>query len=185
MIKITELAHRQIAAVVAEGHVAVDATAGAGKDTLVLARLVGPGGRVYAFDIQQAALRRTEARLKESGLADRVELINDGHERMAEYVTCPVSAVVFNLGYLPGGDKNLVTVPDTTLAALRQALVLLRPGGLAALVTYPGHAAGKIEQERLIDLCRALNPHQYGVLMTTLLNREHEPPALLTITRFS
>ena len=41
------------------GDNALDGTAGNGHDTLLLAQCVGPGGRVWAFDVQpQAVLDR-------------------------------------------------------------------------------------------------------------------------------
>lgn len=112
MIRITEIAQKQVAEVLREGDRAVDATAGNGWDTLFLARLVGPDGRVYAFDIQQAALDETAALLRKNKLLERVDLIHAGHEAMASYVKEPVAAVMFNLGYLPGGDHSIVTRPD-------------------------------------------------------------------------
>src|SRR5690606_3119323 len=102
-----------------QGMVAVDATAGNGYDTVFLAGRVGPTGRVYAFDIQEEALRETRARITEQGLADRVELIHAGHERLLEYVNGPINAMVFNLGYRPRGDKRVITRPETTIEALK------------------------------------------------------------------
>lgn len=166
------------------GAVAIDATAGGGVDTLFLARTVGPGGHVYAFDVQQAALDRTRERLaaEASALAASAEtrpgagpdaaaaqpsarlrgggapgalapvaLLHAGHERMAELVAPEhrgrVRAVMFNLGYLPGegGDRAVITRPDTTLAALNAALELLAPRGIVTAVVYPGHDGGELE----------------------------------------
>lgn len=186
MIKITELAHRQIAEAIRGGgrHLVVDATAGGGRDTLYLAELVGPGGHVYAFDIQQEALDQTAALLAQACLTERVALVRAGHERMADFIEGAVSAVVFNLGYLPGGDKSIVTRPETTLIALRQALHLLRPGGIVTVIAYPGHAVGKIEREAIIEFCRSLRPNAYAVSHLTLINRDHEPPELFSLTKY-
>ncbi|WP_276354814.1 class I SAM-dependent methyltransferase [Cohnella caldifontis] len=137
----------------APGSLAIDATAGTGVDTLFLARTVGPKGRVFAFDIQEAALRRTRDRLAEAAAGDEalapVELVHAGHERMAEFVPAAshgrVRAIMFNLGYLPGGDENVITRPDSTLAALEAALELLAPGGALTAVLYPGHPGGETE----------------------------------------
>ncbi|MCL6545959.1 MAG: class I SAM-dependent methyltransferase, partial [Bryobacteraceae bacterium] len=129
---------------VKRGSVVVDATAGKGNDTLFLARLVGRHGKVYAFDIQDGALARTFSLLERHGLAGRVELVYAGHERLLEFVREPVDAVMYNLGYLPGGDQAIVTKPETTLASLGAALEILRPGGRVSLVSY-GSVAGKLE----------------------------------------
>ena len=69
-----------------------------------------------------------------------------------------VAVVMFNLGYLPGGDKSLVTRPDTTLPALRAALDLLAPGGLVSVVAYPGHFGGAEESEAVEAFLRDLPP---------------------------
>lgn len=50
--------------------------------------------------------------------------------------------IAFNLGYLPGGDKTLITEPHTTLKALNVAKDILTPGGLISLVVYVGHPGG-------------------------------------------
>lgn len=136
------LSHLMIPSFLNQGDLAVDATCGNGHDTLLLAELVGDCGTVWAFDVQESAIRATAKRLDEAGLTGRVKLIRSGHERMAEHVTSGVSAVVFNLGYLPGGDRSVITRPETTIAAFEQTLKLLRPGGIAAVTVYPGHDGG-------------------------------------------
>jgi hypothetical protein len=112
-----------------------------------------PGGQVLAFDIQQAALEATRARIEAAGLTDRCRLILDGHERMDAHVptTWPgrVAAIMFNLGYLPGADKTVVTRPDTTLTALMHALSLLRTGGVLSMLVYREHAGGRDEDAAL------------------------------------
>ncbi len=148
-MKLTALVHQRLRQLVKPGDHVVDATAGNGHDTLVLAELVGEEGLVFAFDVQQAALENSHKRLEEAGLASRVRFFEEGHERMASRLPEPLhgrlTAVVFNLGYLPGSDKRCITRPDTTLAALRQAVRLLRPGGIASVLAYRGHAGGLAE----------------------------------------
>jgi len=148
---LTALAHQRLAAVLAAGDIAIDATTGNGHDTLFLTRQIAPDGQVHAFDIQPQALEATQERLAQAGLAERVTLHLAGHERMREHLPAElagrVAAVTFNLGYLPGGDHGLVTRPDTTLAALVQASALLRPGGLLSVLVYRGHAGGREEAE--------------------------------------
>lgn len=55
---------------------------------------------------------------------------------------CAFRLVAFNLGYLPGGDKTIITKPETTLPALEAAKGILMPGGLISLVVYVGHPGG-------------------------------------------
>jgi SAM-dependent methyltransferase len=140
------LTHLVLRHFVRSGDSAVDATCGNGNDTLLLAELVGPTGRVWAFDIQQEAMESTARKLAANGLPDRVTLVAQGHETLAGQVNTPLNAVVFNLGYLPGGDRGIITRPETTGAALEQALGLLAPGGIVALTVYPGHGGGDAER---------------------------------------
>ncbi len=127
---------------------AVDATAGNGRDTLFLARLAGSEGRVATFDIQPRALEKTRRLLEENApeLRGNVSLFLRGHETMAEPLgeawRGNTRAVFFNLGYLPGGDRSLTTLPSTTLRALDAAWSLLAPRGLISLTVYPRHAGG-------------------------------------------
>lgn len=144
------LAHLLLRHFVRSGDRAVDATCGNGNDTLLLAELVGAAGRVWAFDIQREAMEITASKLAANGFSDRVTLIAGGHETIAGQVDTPLSAVVFNLGYLPGGDRSLITRPETTGAALEQALDLLAPGGVVMLTVYPGHDGGDAER-RLVE----------------------------------
>lgn len=101
-----QLSHWFVERVLRPGDVAVDATAGNGHDTLFLAQLVGSAGKVYAFDVQQAALARTGERLAAANSLTQVQLINDGHQKMNEYIQDQVTTVMFNLGYLPGGGSS-------------------------------------------------------------------------------
>ena len=144
-IPLVDLAHAALAGVVRPGAVVVDATAGNGHDTVALARLVGPSGRVFAFDIQLVALSHTAERLKDASL-DNVTLLLRDHAELRDALPSEhhgrLAAVVFNLGYLPRADKQIVTRADTTLPALRTAAELLRSGGLLSVLGYQGHAEG-------------------------------------------
>lgn len=183
MIRITELAREQVGRVLQSGALAVDATAGNGRDTLFLAGLVGPEGHVYAFDIQEMALRKTALLLNQNKLAERVTLIRAGHETMAAHIDAPVTAVMFNLGYLPGGDHSIVTRPESTCLALAASLKLLQAGGLITLVLYSGHPQGKKEKEAVLDYCRYLDGDLCGVVQVKLLNRSGDPPELVVIKK--
>jgi ubiquinone/menaquinone biosynthesis C-methylase UbiE len=177
------LVHQHIAAVVPKGGRAVDATAGNGQDTLFLARLVGPAGRVWAFDIQPAALARTQRLLLDEGVSGRVHLVPAGHEELDRHLDGPVDAVMFNLGYLPGGNRKVTTRAETTATALRRALAVLRLGGRASLVCYPGHPEGARETAAVEDLCAALPPRFFAVVSFRVVNRQGQPPLAIIIEK--
>jgi len=177
------LARDILTAAVRPGDRVIDATMGNGHDTELLCSLVGPGGRVYGFDVQPSALEKTRGRLAEAGLAERATLFLAGHEQMKERVSEPVQAVVFNLGWLPGGDHGITTRTETTLAAVRQALELLSPWGVLVICVYPGHAEGARELQRLEEALGALPPRAYNVLFQRFPNAGSGAPACLVVQR--
>lgn len=147
----TARAHREAAAVLAEGDLAIDATAGNGHDTVFLASKVGESGRVLAFDIQPEAIASARARVGAAGFGGRVSFFEASHATMGRHAEASsVAAILFNLGYLPGGDRGVITTRDETLAALDLAVGLLRPGGILSVVCYPGHPGGDAESEAVI-----------------------------------
>lgn len=178
-----QLAHFFLRERLKPGDRAVDATCGNGHDTLLLARLVGVEGRVWAFDIQEDALTATEERLADAGCRDRVALVHGGHERLSEVVTEPVRAVVFNLGFLPGAPRETVSTPETTLAALEQAAALLLPGGIIAVAVYTGHPGGAEEGGAVEAWAGALSPGRFNVWCCRQGNRSGAAPYLLVIER--
>lgn len=155
MRRLTEEAHEIVRDVLHPGETAVDATAGNGYDTLFLARTVGPEGTVFAFDVQRDALRRTARRLDEAGMQNVVLLQRD-HATLASSMPRQdhgrVGAVMFNLGYLPGGDKSLTTCIETTRAAIQAVPRLLRSGAVLTVVAYPGHPGGLGESHVVAQL---------------------------------
>ena len=159
----------------------VDATAGNGHDTLFLARLVGPTGHVLAFDVQAEALAATRARLDSAGIDPACcTLVQTGHETLAEHLPAEwrggVDAVVFNLGYLPGGDKTRITQADTTRVALAAAVENLSPGGLLTIAVYPGHEGGREEQRAVADWAESLPAREFEVQLLRPINRAASPP---------
>ncbi|TVP81686.1 MAG: methyltransferase domain-containing protein [Puniceicoccaceae bacterium] len=149
-MRLTEIVHATLAAHLQAGDFAIDATAGNGHDTCFLAEQVGASGRVLAIDIQADAIAATRARLVAAGLEARVELVCADHAQyLQSRMDAPVAAILFNLGYLPGGDHALTTQARSTEAALGHALQRLRPGGYLCVTAYPGHPAGIAEAERV------------------------------------
>lgn len=172
-----------IAEVLPCGGTAVDATAGNGNDTLFLAELVGINGRVYAFDVQEKALWATQELLTKHGVDKQVTLLRRGHQEMEKLVPGPVNAVLFNLGYLPGGDHGLVTRPDTTVAALRSATKLLCRGGRICLVLYPGHPGGEEELAAVKNFASELSGTGFHALEMHYLNRSARAPVIIMIEK--
>ena len=175
------MAHRLAAERIRPGDAVIDATVGNGVDTAFLAKAVGPKGVVYGFDIQQAALDAARARASAAAPKTRLELFLESHHRMAELLPAQlmgrVSAVMFNLGYLPGAEeaKWIVTRPETTLAALDASLQFLRPGGVLTVVVYTGHEGGREEGEAVDEWARSLPADEGQVVLYRMIQRPHAP----------
>jgi precorrin-6B methylase 2 len=166
-----------------DGDITVDATAGRGRDTLFLAQCVGNAGKVFAFDIQTEAVQATQELLREQGLAHRVQLLSVSHAEIEKYVPPGVKAAVFNLGYLPGYEKKVITRPETTLQALTQLLKLLQEKGLIVITVYRGHEGGLEESNALLHYLSKLPKKDFGVLQGIYLNQGETSPYWIIIQK--
>ena len=179
----TELAMSVTLAYIRPGDTVVDATCGTGQDTVALARAVGDKGTVYAFDIQKTATLITEARLLSHGVTN-VQLKMQSFVSMDECVPEKgASAVVFNLGYLPGGDHSITTTADTTLKGLECALRVIKPGGIVTVVMYDGHEKGAEEKKAILEWAEKLDQSRYHVAYVSLINQKNDPPEIVWITK--
>lgn len=181
--KATEVAHVAWKHVIQKGDAVVDATCGNGYDTLAMLKMVSDkshSGRVYSLDLQDVALQNTQYLLDESLNPDEkesVELFATCHSKMEEVVprNIPVRLVAFNLGYLPGGDKTMITRADTTLLGLEAAERILAPGGLISLVVYVGHPGGREEFETVQAFASGLPVDNWICCKLQMLNRPLAP----------
>lgn len=184
---VLEYAHVLAGRALSPGSIAVDATVGNGHDTVFLAQEVGEQGTVIGFDIQADALDRTKERVQEHVPEAEVRLLHTGHENMAAQIRetfhGKIAAVMFNLGYLPGGDHSLTTQPTTTLEALENATRLLQPRGLITVVQYVGHEGGAEEAAAVTDWASGLPQDTFQVLSYQFANHRNDPPRLLAIER--
>ncbi|SHK06543.1 class I SAM-dependent methyltransferase [Desulforamulus aeronauticus] len=181
---VAQLGHHFLLERLQDGDIALDGTMGNGHDTLMLAEAVGSQGKIYAFDVQTQALTNTRERLAAANLLDeRIKLIQDGHQNIYQHVKQPIQGAIFNLGYLPGSDKELITQTNTTLEALQQTLHLLAVGGRLVIVVYPGHPGGQEEKEAIENMASQLNPSQYKVLKINLFNRPPSAPGVILIEK--
>lgn len=181
--KITEIAQHFAGLAIEPGDFVIDATAGNGFDTLFLADRVGAEGKVYAFDVQDHALQITADKLQKAGFSDRVKLIHSGHERLADFTSDQVSVVMYNLGYLPGGNKEIITKSSTSIESLGQGLNLLKNEGVITIVLYPGHEEGYLESKEIIKYAVDLASNDYLVYHLRVVNRFGSPPELLVIKK--
>lgn len=180
---ILPFAHELLRGSLNAGDIALDGTMGNGNDTLFLAQCVGETGRVYAFDIQAAALAATREKLQQKQMLDRAILHHTSHEHIAQHVPENVAAAVFNFGYLPRGDHNITTLPESSLLAIQATLKLLKIHGLLVLVVYRGHEMGKHESRALDAFAQNLPQTQFRVLRYEFVNQQNNPPYILAIEK--
>lgn len=187
-INLIQLAHQRIAEVVQPGDLVVDGTVGNGHDTLFLAQAVGPQGWVLGFDIQTQAIEKTQNRLREHNCHSHVCLLNQSHaelETAIQQVTPPrrFSAAMFNLGYLPGSPKTIITEITSTIQALQTALTHLVINGRISVLLYTGHLGGREETEAVKDWAHQLEKNQVTCELIIPEAKSASPPELLIITK--
>ena len=185
-IRVTERAQLLAQEVLRAGDIAMDGTAGKGRDTACLAQAVGVSGHVHAFDIQAEALAATANLLTLAGLADRVTLHACSHADLAAVLPAAhrglLGAALFNLGYLPGGNTAIITRPDSTALALKAAYAELRPGGRLICVAYTGHPGGTEESDVVQAFGRAREAAGDAVIRHGLLPNPGKP-WILSVTK--
>lgn len=185
--RILPFARRLLEVAIRPGDIAVDATIGNGHDTVFLANLVGAEGKVYGFDIQEQAIAATTSQLLEKDLLNRTALFHKGHEQLKDSIA-PVDypkmkGAIFNLGYLPGGDKSIVTNSKSTISAVEQLLGIMAPGGIIVLVIYHGHEEGVVERDDLLKYCKQLDQKVAHVLQYQFINQVNNPPFIIAIEK--
>lgn len=172
---ISSISHDIILNYVKNKNVAVDCTLGNGHDCDFLKSNFN---KVIAFDIQEIAIEK----YKVLGNSN-VELILDSHDRLDSYLNENVDCIMYNLGFLPGGDKNITTSAVTTLSSIKKGLSLLNPGGIMTIAIYYGHFEGNIERTCILEYVTELPKSKYGVMKLEYINRKNNPPLLILIEK--
>ncbi len=171
------LAHEFLRLHVSEGDICIDCTAGRGKDTAFLCSLVGESGKVISLDIQPEAVESTKELIEASGYSQICRVCLDSHENVARYAAPgTVSAIVFNFGWLPGGDHTKHTHTESSLTALRECLPLLKEGGVMSLSIYYGRDTGFEEKDAILKFLRELPVGEFAAVVSEFVNRPNCPP---------
>lgn len=172
-MRLTERVHQELRQLVHPGDTCIDATAGNGHDTLALAKLVGPSGRVIGIDIQSQAVEATRLRLSDQNCLAQCELIQGDHAielgKLISGIQGQVKTITFNLGYLPAGDTRITTQPSTTLSSMDASARLLEQGGALFVTAYRGHEGGNDEAEQVESWMLGREENGWSV-------ESHEPP---------
>ncbi len=176
-----KLSHEYLKSRIKHGDIMVDATMGRGRDTLLLSTLVGDAGKVYAFDIQQEAIDSTRELLKQNNISN-AQLILDSHHKICDYVKF-AKGVVFNLGFLPGGDHSIFSHSDTSIKAIEASLGIIPHDGFVCICSYYGGDTGFEEKDNLLNYLAALDQQKYTVMLQSFHNRKGCPPLFIVIEK--
>lgn len=171
MLKTTDIVHILIKDHLKEGDFCVDATCGNGHDTIFLAEIVGNNGKVDAYDIQEEAILNAKNLTKDY---QNIHYYLNSHESIA-ISNCKL--VLFNLGYLPSGDKNITTNTKTTINAINNLINQFEENKdmIIYIVIYPGHNEGNKESNALINLGESLDSKVYQVTTIKPINQNNAP----------
>ncbi len=151
----------------------IDATCGNGHDTLFLSEL----SDCIGLDIQPKALANTEALLLSAGKKATLHLLSHADIDTLKLPFSP-RLIVYNLGYLPQGDKSITTKVDTTLVSIQKSLAILASDGALSITCYPGHLEGEKEEVEILKFVETLSPKEWSVCHHRWLNRQRSPSFL-------
>lgn len=171
----SSLTHYIINTYVKEKKVAIDGTLGNGFDTDFLANNFET---VYAFDIQKIACDKYNEKKQEN-----VIVINDSHHKFLEYINTKVNCIVYNLGFLPGGDKSITTNYDSSIESIKIGLDILESSGLMLIASYRGHEEGMNEYVYISEYLSKLSKNRYAVMKHEIINRSNKSPVLFVIEK--
>ena len=173
----------------------VDGTCGNGHDTLFLAETASPflaslpqvQINLLAFDIQATAVAATQERLHGQSFPQNLTLsyFNQGHEHAAKH--CPPKAppilAVYNLGFLPGSDKAVITTPDKSLASFEGLLPLMPPRAMFVIHAYGGHQGGLNEVKAVRHWAASLPEDQWTARCYETITPVKNPESLFIIEK--
>lgn len=182
MYKIVEFSHLVIKDYINSNNFyirCVDATCGRGEDTLFISNLLNDNGHIDAFDIQMDAINSTKQKLIDNNITN-VDLFNQSFTTINPE---NYDLFVFNLGYLPGGNKTITTMHEDSLYIIRKIIdyIPLNLNSLLVIAVYPGHEEGKLESDVIDELIKNLDSKIYLVSKYQNYN-QNNPPYLVTIS---
>ncbi|MCP5492800.1 MAG: class I SAM-dependent methyltransferase [Chlamydiales bacterium] len=146
----------------------IDATCGNGYDAEFLSQL--GLGKLTCIDIQSAAIEATRSRVPEAYM-----YLGCHSQLPLEAIGPNLRLIVYNLGYLPGGNKEITTSLASTKASIAQGLDILPSGGAMSIMFYPGHNEGLEEFSALMPMLKALDSRSFAVKSHQWLNRNRSP----------
>ncbi len=175
-----QLIAMHIAAMQQTDLIAIDATLGNGFD-LEFLNEQKKISKIYGFDIQKESIQVCQQKMAKT--TKEVVLLHASHEHLAAYVEEGIDIALFNLGYLPGGNKEIVTQTNNSLKAIASTITKLNTGGFLAIMTYPGHEEGLREYERIKAYLHTLHINTLSVLELSVTNVNKKCPTLFIVIK--
>ena len=90
---------------------------------------------------------------------------------------------MFNLGYLPGGDKNITTMRETTMPAIEAAISMLDRDAILSIAIYPGHEEGDLEGKMVTEYLSGLDRFTYSIAQIKIINSPTSPYFMIVETK--
>jgi ubiquinone/menaquinone biosynthesis C-methylase UbiE len=145
--RIRQNPRKLLGSLVGKGMTVLEPGPGMGFFTLDVARMVGPGGRVVAVDVQEKMLNVLRRRVKKAGLIDRVDIRHAesdrlGTEDLAERVDLVLA--IFVVHEMPSAR-----------AFFEEMQRALRPGGRLLFAEPKRHVSKETFDQSLVAATRA------------------------------
>lgn len=175
----TELVKEVMRRVIKENDLCIDATLGDGNDSLYMYNL---NAKVMSFDIQDEAITSSRNLFLENNIKlddnKRIKFILDSHSNIDKYLNenDKIKFATFNLGYLPSGDKSIITKYDSTISAIDKILNYLDKDGVISIICYYEHDGGLEEKTHVDDYLKKLDNKKYEVVKLDKYNEERKVP---------
>ncbi|MEG0036853.1 MAG: class I SAM-dependent methyltransferase [Victivallaceae bacterium] len=171
--------HNFLSLVIEPGDKIIDATCGNGKDALCIAKLLRGQGQLSLYDIQEAALNKSRNLLSTHLTQEEMHTIIFQHCSHDVFLETEADLVIYNLGYLPGGDRSCTTIADITIMSLRNAVFILNPNGHIIVTCYPGHQEGLSELQVVREFVAELDSKKWTVFNYRIVNRNNPPETFI------
>ncbi len=88
---------------------------------------------------------------------------------------------MFNLGYLPKGNHEIITQAETTIKAIEKLIKLLKPEGIIVITVYHGHNSA--ERDELLKHLSKYNQKEIHVLKYEFINQKNDAPFIIAIEK--